>query len=289
MKRPPDPSPEAGRDPLAYHDERFLESDDGRPLRILSEYLRPLGVFRRRAHPRHHRVLRLRPGHGGRGLWASTTRRRASSARLVTGVVRRAREPGPPLSGVHRRRPRDHGGRQPRRAGGRRPHHRPQHRPAPRAAPEPVHHPRALVRVPLLLHAQAVVRLRRAGHHRVPGRLRHPGRAVRVPHPVADRQDRPAGGHAALRPSGTGTRSWTSTPWCATAPSAPTTSGCCTSSTRRRRRWPCSASACGRRTRPSPRRRSPGRSRLTTSARPAAPRRRSTRLNAGSRGTLAIP
>ena len=28
--------------------QRFLESDDGRPLRILSEYLRPLGVFRRR-------------------------------------------------------------------------------------------------------------------------------------------------------------------------------------------------------------------------------------------------
>jgi hypothetical protein len=47
-RRPPDPSPEAGRDPLAYHDERFLESDDGRPLRILSEYLRPLSVFRRR-------------------------------------------------------------------------------------------------------------------------------------------------------------------------------------------------------------------------------------------------
>ena len=36
------------RDPLAYRDAGFLDSDDARPLRILSEYLRPLGVFRRR-------------------------------------------------------------------------------------------------------------------------------------------------------------------------------------------------------------------------------------------------
>jgi uncharacterized protein (TIGR00730 family) len=48
MKPPPDGPAPAGRDPLAYQDDGFLESDDGRPLRILSEYLRPLGVFRRR-------------------------------------------------------------------------------------------------------------------------------------------------------------------------------------------------------------------------------------------------
>lgn len=52
-KRPSDqqsssPARNERPDPLAYEDERFLESDDGRPLRILSEYLRPLGVFRRR-------------------------------------------------------------------------------------------------------------------------------------------------------------------------------------------------------------------------------------------------
>jgi uncharacterized protein (TIGR00730 family) len=34
--------------PLAYHDERFLDSEEGRPIRILSEYLQPLEVFRRR-------------------------------------------------------------------------------------------------------------------------------------------------------------------------------------------------------------------------------------------------
>src|SRR3954471_203181 len=32
--------------PLAYHDEEFLESDEGRPIRILAEYLDPLRRFR---------------------------------------------------------------------------------------------------------------------------------------------------------------------------------------------------------------------------------------------------
>jgi len=36
------------RGSLAYRDAEFLDSDEGRPLRILSEYLRPLSVFRRR-------------------------------------------------------------------------------------------------------------------------------------------------------------------------------------------------------------------------------------------------
>jgi len=35
------------RSRLAYRDRAFLEGDDGRPLRILAEYLRPLAVFRR--------------------------------------------------------------------------------------------------------------------------------------------------------------------------------------------------------------------------------------------------
>ena len=47
----PDQSPHAGiTPPLAYHNEEFLDSDEGRPLRILSEYLQPLQVFR------HHRL-----------------------------------------------------------------------------------------------------------------------------------------------------------------------------------------------------------------------------------------
>lgn len=36
-----------GHHSLAYKNEDFLESDDGRPLRILAEYLEPLATFRR--------------------------------------------------------------------------------------------------------------------------------------------------------------------------------------------------------------------------------------------------
>jgi hypothetical protein len=32
---------------LAYYDNAFLDSDDGRPLRILAEYLQPLQAFQR--------------------------------------------------------------------------------------------------------------------------------------------------------------------------------------------------------------------------------------------------
>ena len=39
--------PTDGHHSLAYKNEEFLESDDGRPLRILAEYLEPLASFRR--------------------------------------------------------------------------------------------------------------------------------------------------------------------------------------------------------------------------------------------------
>jgi uncharacterized protein (TIGR00730 family) len=38
--------PETSHRPLAYQDEKFLESEDARPLRILAEYLEPLARFR---------------------------------------------------------------------------------------------------------------------------------------------------------------------------------------------------------------------------------------------------
>ena len=45
----PSQTPLAGAaPPLAYHDESFIDSEEGRPIRILSEYLQPLQVFRRR-------------------------------------------------------------------------------------------------------------------------------------------------------------------------------------------------------------------------------------------------
>ena len=48
MMRCNEPPPAGTSPPLAYHDADFLDSDEGRPLRILSEYLQPLEVFRRR-------------------------------------------------------------------------------------------------------------------------------------------------------------------------------------------------------------------------------------------------
>ena len=42
----PHQAPDVNRPPLAYRDLEFLDSDEGRPLRILSEYLQPLRAFR---------------------------------------------------------------------------------------------------------------------------------------------------------------------------------------------------------------------------------------------------
>ena len=50
MTKPNQPSPAGAQQPLAYRSEEFLDSEDGRPLRILAEYLQPLHVFR------HHRL-----------------------------------------------------------------------------------------------------------------------------------------------------------------------------------------------------------------------------------------
>ena len=47
MTKPDQSLPGPSGPPLAYRDHEFLDSDDGRPLRILSEYLQPLRSFRR--------------------------------------------------------------------------------------------------------------------------------------------------------------------------------------------------------------------------------------------------
>ena len=44
----------------AYHNEIFLDSDDGRPLRILAEYLEPLYRLKRE---------RIGTNEGGRPAW----------------------------------------------------------------------------------------------------------------------------------------------------------------------------------------------------------------------------
>jgi uncharacterized protein (TIGR00730 family) len=46
VTKPNVPPPAADGPPLAYRDHEFLDSDEGRPLRILSEYLQPLRAFR---------------------------------------------------------------------------------------------------------------------------------------------------------------------------------------------------------------------------------------------------
>ena len=51
MKPTPSPPPSVPDPPLAYRDGDFIDSDDGRPVRILAEYLQPMRAFRL------HRVL----------------------------------------------------------------------------------------------------------------------------------------------------------------------------------------------------------------------------------------
>src|SRR5271155_3633266 len=43
--RKPDPLALPASPPLAYKDEKFLDSDEARPIRILAEYLEPLRIL----------------------------------------------------------------------------------------------------------------------------------------------------------------------------------------------------------------------------------------------------
>jgi uncharacterized protein (TIGR00730 family) len=55
MKRPPEPPSTVQDQPLAYEDPEFLRSEEGRPVRILAEYLQPLHAFRR--HKVHDTIV----------------------------------------------------------------------------------------------------------------------------------------------------------------------------------------------------------------------------------------
>ena len=69
--------------PLAYHDRRFIDSDEGRPVRILSEYLEPLRAFSSAGVSATVVIFgsaRLRPG----GPLARYLEETAELARLVT-------------------------------------------------------------------------------------------------------------------------------------------------------------------------------------------------------------
>ena len=130
--------------PLAYLDPEFMESDDGRPLRILAEYLEPLRRFKAqgiqdtvvlfgsaRVHSREQADVRAagscengqtrgrRRAAGaeaqGRGVVA-LLRGRADAGAAPHRVVDVAAVAHAPLRRDVRRRARHHGGRQPRRA-----------------------------------------------------------------------------------------------------------------------------------------------------------------------------
>src|SRR3990172_251216 len=107
--------------PLAYLDGGFLDSDEGRPLRILAEYLEPLRRFKAqniqdtvvffgsaRIHrPEHAEPTPARPpppgteGGGGVGVWGGRARARAPADRMVAP----ARLAAPSVRGHLRRRP----------------------------------------------------------------------------------------------------------------------------------------------------------------------------------------
>jgi uncharacterized protein (TIGR00730 family) len=93
MKTPAEPDFAAMEPPLAYHDLQFLESEEGRPVRILAEYLQPLHAFRR--HKVHDTIVffgsaRVRED-GPRGEYYRGAR---ELARLVTEWSMGIQSPG---------------------------------------------------------------------------------------------------------------------------------------------------------------------------------------------------
>jgi hypothetical protein len=83
MKTPSAPHPPASYPPLAYEDPQFLESEEGRPLRILAEYLQPLHAFRR--HRVHDTIVFFGSARAGEdGPLGHFYRDARELARLVT-------------------------------------------------------------------------------------------------------------------------------------------------------------------------------------------------------------
>ena len=157
---------------------------------------------RQRPHPRPG-ARRQRPRTPGLARLAPYYEQARAFARLAT--EQRARHRQPRERHLHRRRARDHGGRQPRRRRGRRHLGQPQHRAAARAGAEPLGHARAQLQLPLLRRAQDALPDARARDRGVPGRLRHPRRALRGADAGADRPHGAAcRSCSSARPSGSG-------------------------------------------------------------------------------------
>ena len=156
--------------PLAYHDPQFIDSDEGRPVRIVSEYLSPLRAFGAAgisATVVFFGSARLRAG-GPLGHYLAQA---TELARLVTEWSRTlggerlvvCSGGGPGIMEAANRGAALAGGRSIGLNIG-----LPQEQ-----RPNAYITPGAVLPVSLLLHAQAVVRAPGARAHRLPGRLRH--------------------------------------------------------------------------------------------------------------------
>ncbi len=228
--------------PLAYLNAEFLASDEARPLRILSEYFEPHRRFteegikdtvvffgsarvRSRAEARRDlQLLRVRGNSTRKERATKAELRRAEKAvewakyyedartlaRLLTewtadldtemhrfvvcsgggpGIMeaanRGAHEAGGKSIGLNIKLPFEQG-------------------------PNPFVSERPALRVPLLLHAEVLVRVPRQGAGGVPGRLRHARRGVRAPDARADRRSCPRSSRSSSTAPTTGIRSSTS-------------------------------------------------------------------------------
>ena len=147
---------------LAFSDRDFLTRDELRPVRLQLELLKTEMALAERGigstivmlgsaripDPERRRVA----APGLARARAATTPRRGSSPGSAT---LRALASGQPRGrDLHRRRARDHGGRQPRRGRRRRHLDQPQHRAAARAGAEPLRHAGAQLQLPLFRHPQ---------------------------------------------------------------------------------------------------------------------------------------
>ena len=168
--------PHSDRRPVAYLNEKFLNSPDARAIRILSEFLEPLAHFRRekvRDTVVFFGSARIREGEGPLARYYDEAR---TLARMLTEWADAVHQQHAPVRGLLGRRAGHHGGGQPRRGRRRGQDRRAEHRAAVRAVSQPLHHAGTELRIPLLLHAQVLVRVPGQGAGGVSRRLRHAGR-----------------------------------------------------------------------------------------------------------------